>query len=91
MQETFLEELIFSGIHVAQVVALAQIQDNIFEELFLKYVFDFARSLCMDKVAVFTHPWCQYIGGNQFRCKHRKIFLANIGFVPGGTLLIVSK
>ena len=69
MQEKHLGELIFSWIHVGPVFTLAQIQENIFEELFLKYVFTpsqtciptLAPSVCMDTVAVFTHPWCQYI------------------------------
>ena len=69
MQETFLEELILARVHVGPVFALAQIQEKAFDELFLKYVFSplpicirtFAPSLCMDKMAVFTHPWCQYI------------------------------
>ena len=39
MQEKILEELIFARIHVGPVFALARIQENIFEELFLKYVF----------------------------------------------------
>ena len=59
-----LEELIFERIHVGPVFALWQIQEPISEELFLKHVFapsqicirTFARSLCMDTVAVFTHP-----------------------------------
>ena len=51
------------------VFALARMQENTFEELFLKYVFapwqicnlTFAPSVCMDTVAVFTQPLCQYI------------------------------
>ena len=39
MQEKNLEELILARIHVGPVFALVRIQDNIFEELFLKYVF----------------------------------------------------
>ena len=34
-----LEEIIFARIHVGLVFALAQIQENTFEELFSKYVF----------------------------------------------------
>ena len=34
-----LEELIFAQIHVGPVFALSRIQENILEELFLKYVF----------------------------------------------------
>ena len=64
MQEKILEELIFAQMHVGPVFALAQIQENIFEEIFLKYVFapsqicirTFAPSLRIDTVAVFTHP-----------------------------------
>ena len=64
MQEKILEELIFAHMHVGPVFALTQIQENMFEELFLKYVFapsqicicHFAPSLCMDTVAAFTHP-----------------------------------
>ena len=39
MQEKNLEEFIFAHMHVGPVFALAQIQENTFEELFLKYVF----------------------------------------------------
>ena len=39
MQEKNLEELIFARIHVEPVFALVRIQENIIEELFLKYVF----------------------------------------------------
>ena len=59
-----LGELIFARIHAGPVFALARTQENEFEELFLKYVFapwqicilTFAPSLCVDAVAVFTHP-----------------------------------
>ena len=68
MQENILEEFIFARLHVGPVFILAQIQENIFEEMFLKYVFTpsqicirtFAPSLCMDTVAVFIHPRSQY-------------------------------
>ena len=64
MQEKILGELIFARIHAGPVFALARMQENILVELFLKYVFaplqicilTFAPSLCMDTVAVFTHP-----------------------------------
>ena len=69
MQEKIPGAFIFARIHVGPVFALRPIQENIFEELFLKYVFapsqicicTFAPSLHMDTVAVSTHPWCQYI------------------------------
>ena len=67
MQEKNLEELFFARIHVGPVFALVRIQENIVEELFLKYVF--ALWLCIDIVPVFAHPWCQYInyfGGINF-------------------------
>ena len=38
MQEKFLEELIFVRMHVGPVFALAQIQEDLFQELFLKHV-----------------------------------------------------
>ena len=38
-RKKILEELIFARIHVGPVFALVRIQENIFEELFLKYVF----------------------------------------------------
>ena len=64
MQEKHLGELILARIHAGPVFALARIQENILEELFLKYVFapsqicilTFAPSVCMDTVAVFTRP-----------------------------------
>ena len=70
MQEKILEELIFARIHVGPVFALSRIQENTLEELCLKYVFaplPPRAYLCMNIVAVFTHPWCQYM----------KIFLGN--------------
>ena len=39
MQEKILDELIYARIHVGPVFALVRIQENILEELFLKYVF----------------------------------------------------
>ena len=64
MQEKIPGEFIFARIHVGPVFALGQIQENLFEELLSKHVFaplqicirTFAPSLCMDTVAVFTHP-----------------------------------
>ena len=60
--QRIIEELIFAQIHVGPVFAPAQIQENIIEELFLKYIIEpsqicirtFAPSLCLD-TGLYSH------------------------------------
>ena len=73
---------IFARVHVAPVFAVAQTQENICEELCLKYVsapsqiciLTFAPSICMDTVAVFSHTLMPIhkscFWGNRFRCEY---------------------
>ena len=58
MQENILEEFIFARIHVGPVFALAQIHENIFEELFLKYVFA-PSQVCIRTFA--SSMWIQWL------------------------------
>ena len=56
MQKMFLEELIFAAIHVGPVFAIPRIQEIRLRNYFEICIHTFAPYLCMDIVAVFTHP-----------------------------------
>ena len=48
-------------IHAGPVLALARVEEDVFEESFLTCIRTFDPSLYMDKVAVFTYPGCYCI------------------------------
>ena len=59
MQETNLEKLIYVRVHVGPAFALAQIQENISEDLFLKYVFT-PLEICIRTFAP-SSVWIQWL------------------------------
>ena len=70
------------------VFALARIPENIFEELFLKYVFAPSQTCFAPSpppsvwVQWLYHPWRQYIKiflGNLFRCKYMRRMYSHAG------------